>query len=1059
MMDRKTLLISALICLFISGCELNPPPECLPGGERCEMNSTFGGGVYYICRDTYEWVALQSCTLCEGKTCADPFPGPECENEGEMSCIDLESRDIQFECMDHKLIPSICKENYECIGDHCVEIMKTCDEGFQMCNWVDDLHVAIVSVCSNNQILTMYCGKGLKCDGDVCEEPVECSNMGEVRDIDTNTCVCDVVNHWTGEPDNCECEYGYLNINDNCEAEVDCLISKGEVRDDETNTCVCDTQNHWIGEPENCECDNGYLNINSVCEEAVDCTENAGEIRDDTTNTCICNELEHWTGEAGSCDCESGYLNVYGVCDEAVECTEDGEIRNDASNICVCDVFNHWMGEPGGCECETGYLKVQGICEEAVECPNVEEVRDNSINQCVCDTLNHWTGSVGSCECDTNYLRISDTCELAVDCPNVEEIRDDTTNTCVCDTANYWTGEAGSCTCTAGYVRVGDICGKKINCNSRVEVYNEATNTCSCNSSVHWVGEAGSCVCDDGWFTNTSYTKYCCSNADTSSFEYVSCLDIVDPQRGDICIFGHYKQIKDDDTMYPIRWRVVKTDSTNGLMLHSLYGLDHKPYNQTSRDITWEQCTLRSWLNGFGPEANLDGVDFTEDNFIKTAFNETEQAYLNTVTNSNPNYGTAPGGNSTEDKVYLANKTEAFYGLGYGTTYAAGGSGDPEHCIGEPGNVYGSVAWWYRGPGKDLPDYAAGWSGNGVQNHGPVTSDWVVFPTLWIKKVDCTNPGEVRDDSTNTCVCDTANHWVGEAGSCECDEGYLNIDNTCQVPVTCNGTTEVRDDSINQCVCNNSKHWVGEAGSCICDEGFFKNPRNSTICCTSNGTEFTEPYCVDLEDPQVGDICLFGRYRQYITTDEKQPIRWKIVDKDSNKGFLLGSIYILENRKINETEVDITWETCTLRSWLNGFGADVNTNGIDYSENSFMSIAFTEEEQAYIQTVTNTNPANGEAPASNDTQDKVFLLNKNDSRKYLGTWAYGTAYYYNTGAYADLTSCIGESSSNPMYPVAQWTRTPYTTTTFWDWSCRGAGDWSPVNEAGIGVRPALWFKK
>ena len=48
-------------------------------------------------------------------------------------------------------------------------------------------------------------------------------------------------------------------------------------------------------------------------------------------------------------------------------------------------------------------------------------------------------------------------------------------------------------------------------------------------------------------------------------------------------------------------------------MLISRYALDVKPYNTQRVDITWEQCTLRAWLN---------------NDFINTAFTTDEQAAI-----------------------------------------------------------------------------------------------------------------------------------------------------------------------------------------------------------------------------------------------------------------------------------------------------------------------------------------------------------------------------------------------------------------------------------------------
>ncbi len=69
-------------------------------------------------------------------------------------------------------------------------------------------------------------------------------------------------------------------------------------------------------------------------------------------------------------------------------------------------------------------------------------------------------------------------------------------------------------------------------------------------------------------------------------------------------------------------------------------GLDCKSYNETYTSVTWENCTLRSWLN---------------NSFYYTAFSSQEQGAIvsqNVLNEDNPDYGTE-GGNNTNDKVYL----------------------------------------------------------------------------------------------------------------------------------------------------------------------------------------------------------------------------------------------------------------------------------------------------------------------------------------------------------------------------------------------------------------------
>ena len=111
------------------------------------------------------------------------------------------------------------------------------------------------------------------------------------------------------------------------------------------------------------------------------------------------------------------------------------------------------------------------------------------------------------------------------------------------------------------------------------------------------------------------------------------------PEVGDIITFGRYQK---GDTPYDvsgIEWHVL--DKENDLILIlSKYALDCKKYNDVCKEVTWEDCTLRKWLNS---------------QFIRDAFTDDEEELIATVTlenESNSGYGTH-GGNDTQDKVFL----------------------------------------------------------------------------------------------------------------------------------------------------------------------------------------------------------------------------------------------------------------------------------------------------------------------------------------------------------------------------------------------------------------------
>lgn len=111
-------------------------------------------------------------------------------------------------------------------------------------------------------------------------------------------------------------------------------------------------------------------------------------------------------------------------------------------------------------------------------------------------------------------------------------------------------------------------------------------------------------------------------------------------------MFGTYEQ--DNDTSNgeeEIEWQVLDEKDGKKLLI-SKYALDCKPYNVTQTNVTWETCTLRTWLN---------------EDFLNTAFTDAEKAIIPTVTIStddNPNHFTNSG-SETQDKLFLLSIPEA----------------------------------------------------------------------------------------------------------------------------------------------------------------------------------------------------------------------------------------------------------------------------------------------------------------------------------------------------------------------------------------------------------------
>lgn len=122
-----------------------------------------------------------------------------------------------------------------------------------------------------------------------------------------------------------------------------------------------------------------------------------------------------------------------------------------------------------------------------------------------------------------------------------------------------------------------------------------------------------------------------------------------------------------------------------------------------------------------------------------------------------------------------------------------------------------------------------------------------------------------------------------------------------------------------------------------------------------------------LKDKIPGDEIQFGNYPG--KEEKKEPIEWMVLSKEDNKLFVI-SKYGVDCQQYHNDYEDVKWETCRLRSWLNG---------------TFLSKAFTDEERAIIPTVSVSaaRDRNDYSGPGRPTQDKIFLLSIPEVNQYL----------------------------------------------------------------------------
>ena len=437
--------------------------------------------------------------------------------------------------------------------------------------------------------------------------------------------------------------------------------------------------------------------------------------------------------------------------------------------------------------------------------------------------------------------------------------------------------------------------------------------------------------------------------------------------------FGSYPQSDaTGEKKDAIKWRVLSVDGNDAFLIADC-NLDYQQYNTTYESVTWEMSTIRSWLNGYNASYNANGIDYSSGNFIDKAFTGAEKDAINQVTvvnNDNPNYG-IEGGNDTKDKVFLLSMEEVT-NLDYGFL-----------------------------PDKNEEDEARGRIDSAyakAQNPHTVYNE----PDFWwLRSPDYVQSGAFVASKAKSIL------FVNDNYNAVCPALHLNL--------------SLDVGSYAGTVCTDGKVDESGAGKPIVTPEDIEPENPVTPTTLSNPRK-------DSNGNVTYDCVWFGRYPQSDATGKKkEAIKWRVLSVDGNDAFLIADCN-LDYQQYNTTYESVTWEMSTIRSWLNGYNASYNANGIDYSSGNFIDKAFTGAEKDAINQVTvvnNDNPDDG-TEGGNDTNDKVFLLSIEEVTN--PDYGFLSDKEDNDNARCRINTAYAEAQ-NPYteysWPNCWWLRSPY----------------------------------
>lgn len=236
--------------------------------------------------------------------------------------------------------------------------------------------------------------------------------------------------------------------------------------------------------------------------------------------------------------------------------------------------------------------------------------------------------------------------------------------------------------------------------------------------------------------------------ADAGTDVWIDCTKYRRISKKDTNYDGYFDWVTNNGYRYfkweRIKWRVLKNDGTTLFVLADR-GLDCKDYHDDGGNITWENSTVRDWLN---------------NSFYTTAFSTNEQSAI--VTQNVVNDDNSYGGNNTNDNVYLLSigeVTNADYGFcsDYSVWSAsrwmqpsnyAHARGTATYSSGSTGNIP-DCDWWLRSPGYYNGNAAYVDYDGGVDRSGAYVNYGVdaVVPALHINL--SSNVWSMTDDGTS----------------------------------------------------------------------------------------------------------------------------------------------------------------------------------------------------------------------------------------------------------------------------------------------------------------------
>ncbi len=467
-----------------------------------------------------------------------------------------------------------------------------------------------------------------------------------------------------------------------------------------------------------------------------------------------------------------------------------------------------------------------------------------------------------------------------------------------------------------------------------------------------------------------------------------------------------------NDEKTAIKWRILDIDDDGNALLLSDRLLDSCLFNDNANNKykvePWASCTLRSYLNSYDGTVNAAGNDYSSSGFLTEAFSEEEIEVIEegTVVNDTNWFDWTSSGPDTEDKIFCLSMDESV-NPGYGFVES--------YVVLTSGNYYADTA---DDPTRVAYDTSYSYTRTGASTIGQNKrkGNWLlrtqIGDSYYVSGISTTGkmsakhtyvytPGRFIRPALRINLTDNEDFWC-YAGTV-CSDGTMNEEEP-RVKVkdvslpdsetvmekmsitltptiypenaTYTGVTWSSSDKNVAVVKDGVVTGVGPGYAditVVTDDGGW-----DAVCRVTVEPFVVKPPETTGDEKTVWDGIWFGSYPQSKGktngTYEEEPIKWRVLEMDDDGTVLLLSDKLLDAAPYNTEAAEVTWETSSLRAFLNGTG--------DYLTKGFVDSAFSASERKGIISSlleNENNPIYDDTEGGEDTEDLIFCLSVSEA--------------------------------------------------------------------------------